>query len=154
MNRMLIIGIGSLVMTDDGIGTRIAGALESKLREYNIKVLKGETDYQYCFDEIRADDFLIIIDSMAEGKKPGAIEVIPINDALKKRAKMQTQHDFSLFDAISFGYPFIKGYLIGIEAAEIEFGFDLSPPLKLMFDKLCNDAFNMILELKEAEEDA
>ncbi len=154
MNRLLVVGIGSLIMTDDGIGTKVAEALESKLREYNIRVLKGETDYQYCFDEIQQDDFLVVIDAMAQGKEPGSIEIIPIRDALKERVKIQTQHDFSLFDAVLFNYPYIKGYLIGVEAAEIEFGLELSAPLKLVFDKICSNVFEKILEWKESAEHA
>ncbi len=152
MKRLLVIGIGSLIMTDDGIGTKIAEALKSKLLKYDVKVIAGETDYQYCFNEISPNDFLIIIDAMSQGKEPGEIEISPLIDALKERVKIHTQHDFSLFDAVLINYPNIKGYLIGIEAAEVGFGFELSPPLKLMFDKLCEDVLNTILRLKEAEE--
>lgn len=139
-------------MTDDGIGTRIAEALKNKLIENDIRTIAGETDYEYCFNEISPDDFLIIIDAMSQGKKPGEIEVIPVIDALNERVRIHTQHDFSLFDSISMNYPNIKGYLIGIEAVEIGFGFELSPPLILIFDKLCEDVLNAILKLKEASE--
>jgi hydrogenase maturation protease len=137
-------------MTDDGVGTRIAKALKDRLSEYDITVLIGETDFGYCFDEIHPDDFLIIIDAIAELNKPGSIEIIPIKDALNSRFKLQAQHDFSLFDAVLLNYPDIKGFLIGIEAAEIGFGFDLSPTLKIVFDKLCNDVLDIILKFKEA----
>ena len=75
---MLVIGIGSLIMTDDGIGTRIAEALKNRLQEQDIDVLVGETDYQYCFDEIRADDFLVILDAVMPGKDPGQYYDNPI----------------------------------------------------------------------------
>ncbi len=152
MKRPLVIGIGSLIMTDDGIGTKIAEALKSRLLEYDVKVIVGETDCQYCFNEISPNDLLIIIDAMSQGKAPGEIEISPLIDALKKRVKIHTQHDFSLFDAVLMNYPNIKGYFIGIEAAEIGFGYGLSQSLELMFEKLCNDALKTILELKEAAE--
>jgi hydrogenase maturation protease len=115
MSRTLDIGIGSLIMTDDGIGARVADTIKSKLQEHGITVLVGETDVQYCLDEIRQDDFLVIIDSMAQGKPPGSIEIISLRDAVKSHGKLHAQHDYSLIDAIALNYPEIQGHLIGIE---------------------------------------
>ncbi len=148
MKRMLVIGIGSLIMTDDGIGTRVAGAIQGRLRENGIAVIIGETDVQFCLDAIQPDDFLIIIDSMMQGKKPGDIEIVPLQDALKSRGKFYFQHDVSLIDALLLNFPYIEGFLIGIEASEIGLGFDLSEDIKNSFERICNDAFNAILEIK------
>lgn len=147
---MLVIGIGSLIMTDDGIGTRVSEVLKNRLQEQDIDVLVGETDYRYCFDEIRADDFLVILDAVMPGKDPGSMTITPLCEALNNRAKLQTQHDFCLFDAISLYYPGIKGVFIGIEAAVIDFGFELSKPLEACFGKICEKVQNALAGIKEA----
>ncbi|WMJ83781.1 hydrogenase maturation protease [Oscillospiraceae bacterium LTW-04] len=136
-------------MKDDGVGTRVAQAIEDTLREHNISCLVGETDFQCCFDEIQPDDILIIIDAMAQGKEAGSIGIMPLSDALKDRNKLRSQHEFSLFDLIQLHYPKIQGYLIGIEAAEIDFGFDLSLQLQQYFDQICNTVSKTILNIKE-----
>lgn len=100
MKRILVIGIGSLVMRDDEIGSRVVKALKSSLRENGISSFVGETDFHCCFDEIKPDDFVIIIDAIAQGKDPGSIDVILLGDALKDRVKLRTQHEFSLLDLI------------------------------------------------------
>ena len=154
MKRVLVIGIGSLVMRDDGSGSRVVEAIEGSLREHDIFSLVGETDFQCCFDEIRPDDLVMIIDAMAQGKEPGCIEVMLLSDALKGRSKLRTQHEFSLFDLIELHAPQTRGYFIGIEAAEIGFGVDLSPKLKERFEQICTNVFNMVLKIKEEAEDA
>jgi hydrogenase maturation protease len=150
MNRMLVIGIGSLLMTDDGIGARVAEAIERKLQDYGIDVLVGETDVQYCLNEILPEDFLVILDAVIQGKAPGSIEIIPLRDAARNHGKLRSQHDFSLIDAISLHYPDIKGCLIGIEAAELAFGFDLSEALRNRFDFICNQVLDAVIDMKEA----
>ena len=147
---MLVIGIGSLIMTDDGIGTRLAEALKGRLQDQGIDVLVGETDCRYCFDEIRPDDFLVILDAVMPAREPGSITITPLCDALNDRAKLQTQHDFSLFDAIALHYPEMKGAFIGIEAAVIAFGVELSEPLEASFGKLCETVLNVLVGMKGA----
>lgn len=154
MKRILVIGIGSLVMRDDGIGSRVVEAIKDSLRERDIASFVGETDFQCCFDEIKPDDLVMIVDAMAQGKELGSIEVMLLSDALKDRGKLRTQHEFSLFDLIELHVPQTPGYLIGIEASEIGFGFDLSAPLKERFEQICNDVLSEIISIKEDAEDA
>lgn len=149
MKRILVIGIGSLVMRDDGIGSRVVEALESSLQENGISSFVGETDSQCCFDEIKPDDFVIIIDAIAQGKDPGNIDVMLLDDALKDRLKLRTPHEFNLLDLIELHAPKTQGYFIGIEAAEIGFGFELSKPLKESFGQICAAVLYTALKLKE-----
>lgn len=152
MKRVLVIGIGSVIMKDDGIGVRVVAAIADSLKEHNIVSLVGETDFQCCFDEIQPDDFLIIVDAMAQRKDAGSVDAMPLSDALENRSKLRTQHEFSLFDLIELHYPNIQGYLIGIEASEIDFGFDLSMSLQKQFDQISTTVLNTILKMKESVE--
>ncbi len=150
MNRMLVIGVGSLIMTDDGIGASVAEARKDKLQAHDVAVIIGETDVQYCLNEIRPDDFLVVIDSMMQGKAPGCLDIVPLQDAVKTPGKLCSQHDFSLIDAVSLNYPGMQGYLIGIEAAEIGFGFELSDALREGLERICENVFNAVAEMREA----
>lgn len=136
-------------MRDDGIGSRVVETIESDLQKNDIAPFAGETDFQCCFDEIKPDDFVIIIDAMSQGKEPGNIDVMPLSDALKNRDKLRTQHEFSLFDLIDLHYPEVQGYFVGIEAAEIGFGFELSKSLREHFKQICADVLNIVLNIKE-----
>jgi hydrogenase maturation protease len=151
---MLVIGIGSLIMTDDGIGVRVADIIKDKLRAYDIEVILGETDVQYCLNEIRSDDFLVVIDSMMQGKEPGSLEIFPLQDVEKSIGKLHSQHDLSLMDAVTLNFPGIRGCLIGIEAEEIGFGIELSDALRERLERICENVFTAVVEMKEAAEHA
>lgn len=149
MGRIVVIGIGSVIMRDDGIGSKVVKTIEDSLKTHNITSIVGETDFQCCFDEINKDDFLIIIDAMTQGKSPGSIEKMCLIDALKNRRKLRTQHEFSLLDLIEMHYPEIGGYFIGIEVAEIGFGFEFSDSLQKCYEQICKSVLNTILNIKE-----
>ena len=154
MKRILVIGIGSLIMCDDGIGSKVVEAIEDNLGTHGIDCLVGETDFQCCFNEIKSDNFLIIIDAMSHGKNLGSIEMMYLSDALKNRRKLRTQHEFSLLDLIELHYPEIEGYFFGIEVAEIGFGFEFSDALKKCYDQICDLVLKIILNIKEELERA
>lgn len=136
-------------MKDDGIGVRVVKAVENDLQKHDIASFVGETDFQCCFDEIKPDDFVVIIDAMSQGNEPGSIEVMLLSDALKNRSKLRTQHEFSLFDLIALHDSKTSGYFIGIEAAEIGFGFELSKSLKEHFKQICADVLNAVINIKQ-----
>ncbi|HBN84331.1 MAG TPA: hydrogenase maturation protease [Clostridiales bacterium] len=154
MKRVLVIGIGCLMMMDDGIGSRVVEALESEMCKHNIASFAGETDFQCCFDEIKPGDLVVIIDAMVQGNQPGSIDIMLLRDVFENLRKFRSQHEFSLFDLIKLHAPQTEGYLIGIEPAEINFELDLSAPLKELFDQICSNVLNTILHIKEEAEDA
>lgn len=154
MKRILVIGIGSLIMRDDGIGSKVVEAIRYNLSTRGIDSLVGETDFQCCFDEIKTGDYLVIIDAMAQGKEPGSIDVMLLSEALKRRQKLRTQHEFSLLDLIELHYPKIQGCFIGIEIAEIGFDFELSKPLQKSFENICMFVLTKVLNIKEEIEHA
>lgn len=147
MKRILVIGIGSLVMMDDGIGSRVVEAIENRLRKHDVASFVGETDFQCSFNVIQPGDLVVIVDAMEQGNQPGSIDVMTLSGALENRGKFRSQHEFRLFDLIELHAPQTQGYLIGIEPAIIDFGFDLSAPLKELFVPICSNVLNMILEI-------
>lgn len=149
MKRVLVIGIGSLVMRDDGIGSQVVEAIKRRLCKHDIASFVGETDFQRCFDEIKPGDLVVIVDAMAQGNQSGSIDIMPLSVALENRGKFRSQHDFSLFDLIELHAPQTQGYFIGIEPSTIDFGFYLSPPLKERFEQICSDVLNSVLHIKE-----
>lgn len=149
--RILVIGIGSLVMKDDGVGSLVVGAIVGDLQSHGIASFVGETDSQCCFEQILPDDFVVIVDAMAGGIEPGSIEIMNLTDALENRGRFCTQHEFGLLDLIALHLPKTPGAFIGIEAAEIGFGFELSAPLKDRFEAICGNVRNAVLGIKEEQ---
>lgn len=154
MNRTVVLGVGNPIMKDDGIGLRVAQAIQPGMAGRNIEVVLGETDVSYCLDCICADDFLVVLDAMYMGEEPGAVRAIPLARAISGRALPQTVHEMNVLDAITAAFPAMRGYLIGIEPAVVGIGFDLSNCIKKRFDRICADVDMLIQKILEEEKDA
>lgn len=154
MSRIVVLGIGSRVMKDDGIAVKVAEAIKERMVSEGIEIIIGETDFQFCVDAIKEDDFLIVLDAMYSGEKPGSINIFPLDDVLLNRSKLCSQHDMSLLDLITFKLPGIYGYMIGIEAAEVGFGIELSSLLSERFEPICQEVestiWRIVKEIKDA----
>jgi hydrogenase maturation protease len=149
MKRIVIIGIGNRLMMDDGIGVYVIDSIRNALEEHGIIAITGETDFQYCFGEVRSDDLVVIIDAKHQQGEPGSIVAIPLREALKERFRICSQHEYSIFNIITFLSPDLDGFLIGIETAETGIGFGLSEALKRCFDQICSDVKTEIFKIVE-----
>lgn len=128
---MKVIGIGNILLSDDGIGIRVVEELrKEEAFEDNIEFIIGETDFYYCLDNINQGDFLIIIDSTILGKEPGAVTVIPFQDCDKFMVGVITEHGDSLIKVLRRENRTVKGICIGIEADTITYSTELSNTLK------------------------
>ena len=95
--KTIVLGLGNPILTDDGVGIRIAKEIRKKCK--NIDVVEASAAGFRIIDEIIGYDILIIIDSIKTGKaKPGTLHKFSIND-FEKTLHHSSPHDISLFDA-------------------------------------------------------
>lgn len=145
-----LIALGNRLMGDDAAGIVIAEKLKELLEKYDIEVIIGETDTEYCFYKINEEDFLIIIDSTYYGKKPGSISLIPLNIIINSRRNLCSQHQRSLFDLLLMHKKQVNGLLIGIEAKEIYFSDTLSHELQNSIEDICSNIYAIVLNIIRA----
>ena len=143
-----VIGIGSRIMMDDGIGVRVVEDLREWLESNGYKSIIGETDAEGCIDEIEEGDFVIIIDAALFGDKPGTIHKYSLSD-IKASYKSLSMHDMSFLELIGKYHKNIKGYVLGIEAFDIRFGTELSRPLSNNYLEIVNHVKRAIESMKE-----
>ena len=71
---ILVLGIGNVLLTDEGIGVRALKELERKfIFPPEVELLDGGTAGIELLRHIRNRDHLIIIDAMKCGQKPGPV---------------------------------------------------------------------------------
>lgn len=96
-----IIGIGNLLLKDEGFGIHFIEHLRNKyIFDQNIRVIDGSTMGYGLLDDIFNLDNIIVIDALKTDEKPGSIfkfssKNIPVN-LMKK-----TAHDVEFIDVIS-----------------------------------------------------
>ncbi len=126
----LVLGIGNLLLTDEGVGVHAARALRREQMPEDVVILEVGTAFLDALPEIERADRIIIIDAMQAGHEPGTIYRVPFADCVKPEC-IASLHGFDLSRVI-----FLAGresapeaVVIGVEPARIEWGTDLSPEI-------------------------
>jgi len=97
----LILGLGNLILTDDGVGIKIA----RKLKEENpeLEVIETSEAGMAILDHIAGYDKLIIIDSIkTERGKPGELHKLELED-LKPAKDFTSSHGLDIATAFQLG---------------------------------------------------
>ena len=136
--KTLIFGLGNTILSDDGVGIRIAQELRKKLNPQDFDVKEGSIAGIALLDEISDYDRIIIIDSILESGKtpePGKLHKIKLEN-FSACTHLASFHNVNLATVIELGKR--MGYKIpekiDIYAVEIEdnktFSEELTPKVK------------------------
>ncbi len=142
---MLVIAIGCRMMKDDAIGVLVAEHIQKKLNDNGIHVVIAETDFAFGIFALENDDHVIVLDAFCSGKKPGESTVLSLQEIENEETMQVSQHEHSLLDFIKQPAAEVHGYMIGIEAADIYYGLELSVQLKMLFNNICSSVEQIIL---------
>jgi hydrogenase maturation protease len=118
--KTLILGVGNPILTDDGVGIKIAHKL--KERKPELEVIETSEAGIALLDFIAGYDKLIIIDSIRTGKgKPGELYKLGLK-ALKPAANLSSSHGMDIATAyeIGQGLGYSMPKRISLYAVEIE----------------------------------
>ncbi len=150
MKKVLVLGIGSRLMMDDGIGVHIVEELGKRKTDTEVCYIAGETDVSFCMQQIEEDFLVIIIDAACLGKEPGTIYTIPLKQVLEGPQNTISFHEFDLFRQLKIDGKNIRGILIGIEPYEISCGVQLSDALQEKFEDIVNIVGTVIESIRGA----
>jgi len=121
--RTLVLGLGNTILTDDGVGIRVAFEIEKLCSEPD--VLEASAAGFRIVDDIIGYEKLILIDSIKTGNaKPGTLFKFTLED-FEKTFGNTSPHDISLFDALKVARAAgedlpIEYVIYGIEAKETQ----------------------------------
>lgn len=74
MSRILVMGLGNVLMQDEGVGVRVAELLESRYElPPGVEVIDGGTTGTELFGPMRGKDWLIVTDCVNTGAAPGTL---------------------------------------------------------------------------------
>ncbi len=149
---LTIIGCGNLNRNDDAVGVIIAQRLQQHLADHphpQVRVYDCGTAGMEVMFPARGSKRLIIIDASCTGSESGAIFKVPGKELEALPEPSYSLHNFRWEHALAagrkiFGHDFpqdVTVYLI--EAANLDFGLDLSPVVQ----HSANIVFTEIVEL-------
>jgi hydrogenase maturation protease len=126
-----VVGIGNVLLRDEGIGCHVVHALE-KIPLPDVKIIDGGT----CPDILQLledADKLIIVDAVEGGGTPGQIYRFHLEDITLEQKPFLSLHDLGLVDSLMLMQLWHKTgetVIIGVEPREINWGLELSPELQ------------------------
>jgi len=118
--RVLFVGIGNVLRTDDGVGVYISSGIKNT---YSITALTVEVSLENYIGKINSinPDILVLIDCVDMNSIPGTYKLIPISQI--KDLTFNT-HNISLKRFQDFFK--MPVYLLGIQPEKINFGENMS----------------------------
>ncbi|RUL48641.1 MULTISPECIES: hydrogenase maturation protease [Lysinibacillus] len=147
MKEILVLGIGNRLMMDDGIGIYLVEELMKQETEYDIQYIVGESDVDYCIQQIENAKSVIIIDATISDNQPGEITIYPLDHLAAFHSLDFSLHNLHLFQVLYQLKDHIQGYLIGIEAYEITFNLGLSEIIESRWDHIVKNVKDLIEKL-------
>ncbi|MEM7555466.1 MAG: hydrogenase maturation protease [Cyanobacteria bacterium P01_A01_bin.84] len=150
---LAIIGCGNLNRSDDAVGVIIAQRLQHYLAENphpEVRVYDCGTAGMEVMFQAKGSTQLIIIDASSTGSEPGAVFQVPGSELEGLKQPSYTLHDFRWDNALFAGrkifrddFPtLVNVYLI--EAANLDFGWELSPVVKTSADSVFEELTSTI----------
>jgi len=141
MAKDLILGVGNLLLSDEGIGIHaVRKLLEIESLPEDLEIVDGGTAGLNLLYYLEGVDRLVIIDAVETGGPPGTIvrlagDKIPAYMALKISPHEITLPDFLAAAKLRDLYP--KEVIVwGMQPRSLDVGVDLSPDLAAMLDTL------------------
>jgi hydrogenase maturation protease len=127
----LILGMGNLLLCDEGVGVHVARALAQRDLPPDVAVVEAGTAFLDVLPDIEKADRILLIDAMEGGGAPGSVYRVPF-DQCRHPEMLASLHGFDLsrvlFMAGSNRAPEVT--VFGVEPARIEWGTELSPVIQ------------------------
>ncbi|RHJ87687.1 HyaD/HybD family hydrogenase maturation endopeptidase [Parabacteroides sp. AM08-6] len=133
MDKTLILGVGNLLLKDEGVGIHVIQALEKETLPDNVSLMDGGTGGLHLLSWIQDYDRIIMVDATLDQNPPGTIRQLRPRYA-SDFPPLMSAHEIGLRDMIEAmiltgKLPDIQ--LIVISAADInEVGMELTPAVE------------------------
>ncbi|UFS71884.1 hydrogenase maturation protease [Geomonas sp. RF6] len=135
--KTVVLGIGNLLLADEGVGVHAARALAQEELRGETEILDVGCAFLDALPALEDADRIIIVDAMEAGEAPGTVYRIPFAEC-RSRQMGGSLHNFDLARALFLcgrtSVPEVVVY--GVEPAAIEWGLDLSPQVQETFGPL------------------
>ena len=101
--KTIILGIGSPLRTDDGVGIHVIEALKKEDLPNSVE-LREDLSCRDVFDAFPDFNRIIIIDAIKSNDTPGTIQTLYIDDSVSyEQVQISLSHDLDLLTMIELG---------------------------------------------------
>jgi hydrogenase maturation protease len=151
--RTLVIGIGNILLTDDGVGVHVIRALEALEQEdetdHMLTIRDGGTIGLALLSDFTDFGALIVIDAMELGAAPGALRVFQgVDMDAQLGGKKRTAHEVALADLMIAAEltdcaPALRA-LVAIQPGSTQWGLAPTELVSAAIPKACKTTLSIV----------
>jgi hydrogenase maturation protease len=134
LKRTLILGLGNILLQDEGVGVRVVEAMRDVPTPPGVDLLDGGTAGLSLLELMEGYDRVIVVDAVEAGAEPGAIfKFRPEDLAAMPNVQLTSFHQVGLMDVLQLAESMGQRpevVIIGVQPASLNWGTDLTPQLK------------------------
>ncbi|MCF7804442.1 MAG: HyaD/HybD family hydrogenase maturation endopeptidase [Candidatus Marinimicrobia bacterium] len=141
MNDILVLGVGNLLMQDEGVGIHAIRALEERYQfEPAVDLVDGGTAGLELIDKLDGREKVLIVDAVDFDLAPGSIVKLGNGQVQSQLKEKMSLHHLGLTDVLSAAElldirpPAI--HLIGVQPDSMEVALELSPKMRSVFPQV------------------
>jgi hydrogenase maturation protease len=148
MKKILVMGVGNILLMDEGAGVYAVQKLQCEDWPENVEIVDGGTFTQDIFHILEGYDYLLVLDIVHAGGNPGDIYVFSEEDLVQNEDQRLSLHDVDLIDSLNMAEmvgsrPVMR--VVGIEPKKYtDWGMELTPEVQSRFDLFLETARNEI----------
>lgn len=139
--KVLILGIGNVLMGDEGVGVRVVDSLEKAVLPAGVELLDGGVGSFLLLEPMQDADKVILIDATIDGRKTGSVRRLQPKFSRDYPITL-TAHDIGLKDLLD------AFYLMGNVPEVTLFAVSI-PPLQDMTLKLSRELLPVVPQVAE-----
>jgi len=150
--QVLILGVGNLLLKDDGFGVHLINALQDTKFPQNVKVMEAGTVSHQLIPLLHEIDHLIVIDVVEANDTPGSVFRFSPDDMKFASEQWVSLHQISLIDVLQMTdltgkKP--KTIIIGVQPKDVSsWSLELSDELKAVIPKVKDLVFEELKKIK------
>ena len=139
--QILVLGVGNLLLTDEGVGIRVIERLD-ELYEFpeNVSVLDGGVLGLSLLGVISEADHLIVVDAIKNGREPGFLYRLEGDQVPKRILAKNSLHQVDFLETLTSCQVLDKvpeTVILGVEPQDIEnLSIELTPVVQERIDAL------------------
>lgn len=142
-NKILVLGVGNILLHDEGVGVRVVEKLQSEYEfSPNVELMDGGTLGLRLMEPISEVDVLIVVDAVKNGEPPGTLYRLPADVLAKRVAFKNSLHQLNLVETLALadilGKSPSSATIIGVEPADISpWGTELTEVIQACVPEMC-----------------
>jgi len=150
--KILVLGVGNILLTDEGIGVRTIEALEQKYRfPDNVELVDGGTAGMELLEIMANQDHVILVDAVNTGAPAGTLVSLVDDEVPALFRNRISPHQLGISDLL--GVMSLTGEipkhfnLFGVVPYSIDTGIELTEDMLLLKEQLVNSVVEKLREL-------